>query len=76
MGKKFTLELPDQVELSESEVALMVAAHLYDDGRLSLGQAADLAGLDKGTFASSIGKFKVSIFNTPIEDVLKDMRDA
>lgn len=76
MGKKVIVDLPDQVNLEAAEVIMMIAAHLYDDGRLSLGQAADLVHLDKRTFAERLGKYKVSIFNSPIEDILRDVRNA
>jgi len=49
-----------------------LAAKLYESGRLSLGQAADLAGLSKPTFAEILADYGVSIINYSIEDVVND----
>ncbi len=76
MGKKITLELPEESSLDERELILTLAAHLYGDGRLSLGQAADLAGMDKVSFIGILADYKVSIFNSPVETIIQDMRNA
>ncbi len=76
MGKKITLELPEQLDMDEKELLLMLAAHLYGDGRLSMGQAADLAGMDKVGFMESLGRFRISVFNAPIDQVIQEMRNA
>jgi predicted HTH domain antitoxin len=76
MGKKLVVNLPEQVDLDESDVLMLLAAHLYADGRLSLGQAADIARVAKDVFVSNLGRFKVSLFNAPVEDILRDMRNA
>jgi len=61
--KKLVLDLPDTVDLSEQEAKTMLAANLYESGKLSLGQAADLAGYSKRTFMELLGSFNVSLFN-------------
>jgi predicted HTH domain antitoxin len=76
MGKKITLELPEQLDMDEKELVLMLAAHLYGDGKLSAGHAADMAGVDKRTFIENLGRFGVPFMNFPITDVIKDMRHA
>ena len=53
--KTVTLHLPDTLDVDNSEVAMLVAARLYEQGRLSLGQAAEVAGLSKRTSAASFG---------------------
>ena len=76
MARKITLELPDHLDMDEKELLLMLAAHLYGDGRLSLGQAAGMAGMEKPEFILVLGRFGVSLFNAPVEDYLKDIRNA
>jgi predicted HTH domain antitoxin len=76
MARKITLELPDQLDMDEKELLLMLAAHLYGDGKLSLGQAAGMAGMGKPEFIHSLGRFGVSLFNAPVDDYLKDIRNA
>ena len=67
-----TLQLPDSLELSPKDTVRFLAAKLYESGRLSLGQAAELAGLSKPTFAEILADYGVSIINYSIEDVIND----
>jgi predicted HTH domain antitoxin len=55
---------------------MLVATKLYEQGKLSLGQAAELAGLTKRTFAELLGSYSVSIFNYPASDLSKDVANA
>jgi predicted HTH domain antitoxin len=61
--KKLVLDIPDSLDLSEREAITMLAANLYENGKLSLGPAADMAGCTKRTFTELLGNFNVSIFN-------------
>lgn len=74
--RSIVLQLPDTVEIDNSELLMLLAAKLYEKGRLSLGQAAALAGLRKRTFAELLGKYDVSIFNYPAEELAKDIKNA
>jgi predicted HTH domain antitoxin len=74
--KTLTLEIPDHVELDNKQVAMLVASRLYEQGKLSLGQAAEVAGLSKRTFAELLGTYNVSIFNSPAPDISKDVTNA
>jgi predicted HTH domain antitoxin len=74
--KTLTLNLPDSLDIDERQIALLVAARLYEQGRLSLGQAAEVAGLTKRTFAELLGSYDVSIFNFPASDLSKDVANA
>lgn len=56
--------------MDEHELVMTLASKLYEEGKLSLGQAADMAGLTKRTFAELLGKYNVSIFNQDIDDLL------
>jgi predicted HTH domain antitoxin len=55
---------------------MMVASHLYEQGKLSLGQAAEMVGLSKKTFMELLSKFKVSVFNFPSTELASDVRNA
>ncbi len=68
--------VPDDFELDNQEVALLVATRLYEKGRLSLGQAADLVGLTKTRFAEILGNYDVSLFNYPASDLSRDIANA
>lgn len=71
-----TLNLPDSLDMDRSEVAMFIAARLYEQGKLSLGQAAEMAGLTKRTFAELLSRYNVSIFNYPSSDLSKDVSNA
>lgn len=71
--KVITLQVPDQIELDTNDTVKFLAAKLYESARLSLGQAAELAGLSKIAFAEIIGDYNVSLINHPISDILQDV---
>ncbi|MBA4198080.1 MAG: hypothetical protein C0459_11055 [Chitinophaga sp.] len=74
--KTVTLNIPDTLNMNNNEVAMLVASQLYEQGKLSLGQAAEVAGLTKRTFAELLGKHNVSIFNYPATDLSRDVVNA
>ena len=65
--KILTINIPDSVD--EIEVKMQLAAHLFEKGIMSSGQAADLAGVSKRVFLENVGKYGVSIFGESIEDI-------
>lgn len=71
-----TLNIPDSVDIDNNQIAMLVASRLYEQGKLSLGQAAELAGLTKRTFAELLGTYHVSILNYPATDLSKDVENA
>jgi len=70
------LKIPDSVEKNDNELAMIIASKLYEDGTLSSGQAAELAGLSKRTFIELLGKYGVSVFSTSVEDLESDIANA
>ena len=70
------LKIPDSLDIETREIEMILAARLYEKGQLSLGQAAELAGLSKPTFAEMLGKYGVSIFNYPASDLARDVKNA
>jgi predicted HTH domain antitoxin len=57
-----------------SLVARFIAAKFYESGRLSLGQAAEMARLSKRTFAELLGDYGVSIMNYSVADLKDEFR--
>jgi len=55
---------------------LLLAATLYDQGRISLGQGAEMAGLSKRAFMESLGGHGISAFNHAPEDLARDLANA
>lgn len=60
----------------ELEFRLLLAAKLFELGRLSLGQAAELAGRTKAEFLFGLAPLGVSALNFPIEDLKHEIHDA
>ena len=67
--KTLTIQIPDTVD--EKDVKMQLAAHLYDKGILSSGQAADLVGISKREFIETVGQYGVSIFGESVDDLKK-----
>ncbi len=74
--KVVKLNIPENIDVNSADLAMIVASKLYKQGKLSLGQAAEMAGLAKRAFAKLLGKFNVSIFNYPESDLSRDVANA
>ncbi|MDR1145398.1 MAG: UPF0175 family protein [Verrucomicrobiales bacterium] len=74
--RTLTLTVPDTLEVDDRHLALLVASRLYEEGRLSLGQAAETAGLTKRAFAELLDDCQVSLFNFPAADLPRDIANA
>ncbi len=74
--KTLTINLPDSLGLDDKDLAMLVSSSLYEQGKLSLGQAAEITGLSKRTYAELLGSYGVTIFNYPALDVSKDVANA
>jgi predicted HTH domain antitoxin len=70
--KHLTLDIPDNLNLDEKETKRFLAAKFYESGKLSLGQAAILAGLSKLTFSEILSDFNVSLINYSSNDIIRD----
>ena len=67
--RTINLKIPEMSELDTLQLYMILASSLYEQGKLSLGQAAELANMSKRTFAEILGNYNVSIFNYPVSDL-------
>ena len=74
--KTLTLTVSDTLDLNTHDLALLVSTRLYEQGKLSLGQAAEVAGLSTRAFAELLGSYGVSLFNYPAADLASDVANA
>jgi len=74
--KTLTINIPDTINLTPKEAQTVLAAQLYEMGKLSLGQAAELAGYSKDTFMELLSEYGVSIFNFDEDELDKDIENA
>ena len=63
-----TLKIPKIANLSEFDVTMTLASRLYELGKISSGQAAEMVGLSKRAFIEQLGKYNVSVFGYTLED--------
>jgi predicted HTH domain antitoxin len=74
--RTLTLNIPDFLDVDNRDLAMLVSTRLCEQGKLSLGQAADVASLSKRIFAGLLGSYGVSIFNFPAPDLSRDVANA
>jgi predicted HTH domain antitoxin len=80
--KELTLTYPDDLaeavrltgEEFSAQVLLMAALKMFELGKLSSGKAAELAGLSRGEFFEACGRYRVSVFNYPDEEIEAELR--
>ena len=69
---QINLTLPDSFSLDEKETKRFLAAKMYESDKLSLGQAATLAGLSKATFAEILADYNVAFINYQPSEISQD----
>ena len=69
-----TIHLPDHI--TEAEARLLLAIKLFEAGRLSCGQAAELANLSKRAFMELLGKHGVAVLNGQADEIASDLANA
>jgi predicted HTH domain antitoxin len=74
--KTIHFQVPDDVDLKDYEYTMIIAAKLYEDGKLSSGQAAQIAGLSKRAFIELLGRYRVSVFSSSLSDLRSDIANA
>ena len=70
------LHIPDSVDLKDYDLSMIIASKLYQDAKLSAGQAAKMVGLSKRAFIEMLGKYGVSVFSTSTTDLHSDIDNA
>lgn len=74
--KSIIIQIPDSLEISEQDLKLRLAAHLYEERKVSLGEGAMIAEVTKRYFIENLGKFGVSIFNYGEDELLEEIGHA
>ncbi len=74
--KTLTIEIPDNIDLNGQDAKMLLAAHLFEKGKLTLGQASDFTGLSKKAFMEILANYDVSVINHPTSDLENDLNNA
>lgn len=70
------LNIPEDIDLQDHDFSMIIASKLYQDGKLSSGQAAKIAGVSKRTFLEMLGKYGVSVFSNSLNELHSDISNA
>ena len=72
-----TLQIPDEIlkaaKLDERGVLIELACHLFDTDRLTLGQAARLAAMNRTEFEDALLDRGIPVYRYELQDYLDDM---
>ena len=68
---ELTVELP--LNVSREEAQLAMAVRLFEKSKISLGQAANMAGFSKRAFIDILGRESIPVVNYPAEDLRKEL---
>lgn len=69
-----TIVIPPTV--TEGEARIYLSMKLFEIGRLSCGQAAELAGTSKRTYMELLGKQGLAAIDYPASELEDDLRHA
>jgi predicted HTH domain antitoxin len=72
---EITIKIPGTVEITDFELNMILASRLFEGGKLSSGQAAEMVGLSKRAFIEMLGKFGVSVFGYSEVEMLADLKN-
>ncbi|MCF8372681.1 MAG: UPF0175 family protein [Bacteroidales bacterium] len=70
------LTIPDTLDLNDREAKMLLASRLYEKGKLTLGQAAEMVGLSKRAFMEILADYDVPIFNYQPNEIINDIKNA
>ncbi|HFA50847.1 MAG TPA: UPF0175 family protein [Bacteroidetes bacterium] len=71
-----TIKVPSSLKMNAFDVSMLVATKLFEDGKISSGQAAEIVGISKRAFVELLGKYGVSIFGYDFNELEKDIENA
>ena len=69
-----TLQIPEALEKEHDETVRLIAAKLYESGKLTLGQAAEMCGMKKWDFPEVLARFDVPYFQYTGEDLIDEFK--
>ena len=76
MKTTVTFDLPEEVTLSEHDLAMIVAGKLFSERLISAGKAAEMAHVSKREFLETIGKYGYSFLNLTAQEVNQDLTNV
>jgi predicted HTH domain antitoxin len=69
-----TIRVPEKLEKEHDETVRLIAAKLYESGKLTLGQAAEMCGMKKWDFAEILVNYGVHYFDASAAAAINDAK--
>jgi predicted HTH domain antitoxin len=60
----------------EQEMLFLLAAKLFEMGRLSVGKAAELCNMNKIKFRDELGSLEIPVINLDDDQILEELKNA
>ena len=73
---EITLTIPDMANLSQIDAQIMFAIKLFESETLSLGKAAEVAGLSYRTFHELLIRYGIPIVSMTEQDIIEEIANA
>jgi predicted HTH domain antitoxin len=73
---ELTLTVPDTANLSQTDAQILFAIKLFESETLSLGKAAEVAGLSYRTFYELLTRYGVPVVSMTEEEVIEEIANA
>ncbi len=74
--KSLTVNIPSTADIDGKEARMSLASKLYERGKLTLGQAAELADYTKETFMELLSEYNVALINHSADELDQDIENA
>ncbi len=62
------------VSISEEDVRILLAIKLFEVGKVSLGQAAKIAGFSKRAFIDVLGHYQIPVCNYDADELQQEIK--
>jgi predicted HTH domain antitoxin len=73
---QITLDIPDAANISQIDAQILFAMKLFEADKLSLGKAAEAAGLSYRTFYELLVRYGIPVVTMTEEDVKWEIKNA
>lgn len=69
-----TIQVPEALEKEHDQTVKLIAAKLYEAGKLTLSQAAEMCGMKKWDFPAVLASFNVAYFQYTEDDLANEFK--
>ena len=73
---QLTLEVPDVANVSQADAQILLAMKLFETEKLSLGKAAEMAGLSYRAFYELLVRYGTPVVSMTEDDVKWEIENA